>query len=492
MKKAVLKLKSGSGTILAFLVLAFVFASIAAVVYIVISQSPGKTPHAALIPSNYAPVTQMVYPYQDSAFFNVSVDATGVSGRKGSCNVAGSSFSCSMGFLTFVANEPIGYTVTFKDTGGSGTNFTKTGQTNAKADGSADIRWSLDYTIRAWPGTKGSCAGAGSLCKVTNINGVNTWGNTTTFTGLEISTGYSVSTCIYNCSSTTPFASGGGFLTGGASLGNNGVPSMVCSNTLVDTTFGWKNIDMADIEVWLDYSIYNNNFATDSYSSTLSGRYNSAPFGRNVTYKVPSLPANTNYYWRVRTLDKSWTNDIWMYSQTGTFKTINCSFSTPTPTPILSPTPSPLSVDIDGDGCIDSKELGTNWRYGGQRDPNNKWDFFDVPTPAITAANANLPLGAPGRPTLNKVINIQDVIALQIYVGTAKGRLLPNAYGVTYDTHYGYQLGLTSDPNFTDGMFYDRTPSTDTTQPWRSGPPSGAVNINDVTIAQQQVGTSCQ
>ena len=51
MKKAVLKFRSGSGAIFAFLILAFVFASIAAVVYVVISQSPSKTPQAALTPS---------------------------------------------------------------------------------------------------------------------------------------------------------------------------------------------------------------------------------------------------------------------------------------------------------------------------------------------------------------------------------------------------------------------------------------------------------
>lgn len=47
MKKAAFKFKPGSGTILAFLLLAFVFASVAGVVYIVIAQGPGKTPQAA-------------------------------------------------------------------------------------------------------------------------------------------------------------------------------------------------------------------------------------------------------------------------------------------------------------------------------------------------------------------------------------------------------------------------------------------------------------
>lgn len=47
MKKAAFKFKPGSGTILAFLILAFVFASIAGIVFVVISQSSAKTPNAA-------------------------------------------------------------------------------------------------------------------------------------------------------------------------------------------------------------------------------------------------------------------------------------------------------------------------------------------------------------------------------------------------------------------------------------------------------------
>ena len=34
--------------------------------------------------------------------------------------------------------------------------------------------------------------------------------------------------------------------------------------------------------------------------------------------------------------------------------------------------------DTDGDGCTDLQELGPNHNLGGQRDPSNGWDFFDV------------------------------------------------------------------------------------------------------------------
>jgi pimeloyl-ACP methyl ester carboxylesterase len=36
-------------------------------------------------------------------------------------------------------------------------------------------------------------------------------------------------------------------------------------------------------------------------------------------------------------------------------------------------------ADSDGDGCSDGEELGSNPAQGGMRDPNNRWDFYDVP-----------------------------------------------------------------------------------------------------------------
>jgi len=41
------------------------------------------------------------------------------------------------------------------------------------------------------------------------------------------------------------------------------------------------------------------------------------------------------------------------------------------------------------------------------------------------------------------------------------------------------------------GMRYDRTASTTPGQPWRSGPPNGAVSIQDAIVALNQVGTNC-
>ena len=34
--------------------------------------------------------------------------------------------------------------------------------------------------------------------------------------------------------------------------------------------------------------------------------------------------------------------------------------------------------DFDGDGCSNLKELGTDEKFGGRRNPFNPWDFFDT------------------------------------------------------------------------------------------------------------------
>ena len=38
----------------------------------------------------------------------------------------------------------------------------------------------------------------------------------------------------------------------------------------------------------------------------------------------------------------------------------------------------PADVDTDGDGCTDLREFGSTEEAGGQRDPDNPWDFYDT------------------------------------------------------------------------------------------------------------------
>lgn len=139
-------------------------------------------------------------------------------------------------------------------------------------------------------------------------------------------------------------------------------------------------------------------------------------------------------------------------------------------------TPAVLGEGINSDGCADAKEMGTDWRLGGLRDPNNPWDFFDVPRPALASGVVS---------TRDKVVSIADVITILRYIGTSHGNPIPNANGMIYDSHFN------GDPNIPDGQFYDRSPSSNPNQPWRSGPPDGVVNINDAIVALAQVGTNC-
>lgn len=138
--------------------------------------------------------------------------------------------------------------------------------------------------------------------------------------------------------------------------------------------------------------------------------------------------------------------------------------STPTPTPI---------VDTDSDGCTDNKEIGPDPALGGARDPNNPWDFYDIPQP----------FGQPGA-VKDKMITDEDMQTVLKYVGTAAGKGA-NAKGVKYDDDLN-QNGVK------DGEELDRTPSKDPGKPWLSGPPNRAISLQDVGVMRNQIGHNCQ
>ncbi len=137
----------------------------------------------------------------------------------------------------------------------------------------------------------------------------------------------------------------------------------------------------------------------------------------------------------------------------------------------------PLKADTDGDGCGDGKEAGPDHGAGGERDPNSKWDFFDVPAPALRPSNMT--------GTRDKIIKLSDVLADLQYVGTSAAMPgTPNANGAMYGSDLNGN-------GIADGVEYDRTPSTTPGQPWRSGPPNGTVTLGDVLTVLAQVGTNC-
>lgn len=159
----------------------------------------------------------------------------------------------------------------------------------------------------------------------------------------------------------------------------------------------------------------------------------------------------------------------------------NTTTPTATSTGVASPTATPTidpALDSDGDGCPDVRELEPDWLTGGQRDPLNPWDFFDVPVPAL------LPGQTTG--TRRKAMTLADVGAILSYVGTtAVNPTTPNASGAMYGSD------LDGD-GVVDGQEYDRVPSSDLSQPWRSGPPNGSVTLQDALVELAQVGTNCQ
>ncbi len=127
---------------------------------------------------------------------------------------------------------------------------------------------------------------------------------------------------------------------------------------------------------------------------------------------------------------------------------IKCEDGTPRPTATPMPTKAPdgdtdgdtvpnsADPDDDNDGCPDVNENGFDEKLGGRRDPHNPWDYFN--------------------PTNDGKNRIDDVL------------LLVN--------HYFLREG---DPGYDEK--YDRTAIPETAkEPWRLGPPSGQILVDDI------------
>jgi hypothetical protein len=119
------------------------------------------------------------------------------------------------------------------------------------------------------------------------------------------------------------------------------------------------------------------------------------------------------------------------------------------------------AIDSDLDGCSDAAELGADPRLGGQRNPNDFWDFFDTP--------------APPSYTRDRVVTIADIGALLARFGS---------YGFT-------SIDPLSEPPHTAAYHtaYDRTYAGGPL--WQSGPPDGRISIVDLILLQNQYGHNC-
>jgi hypothetical protein len=137
--------------------------------------------------------------------------------------------------------------------------------------------------------------------------------------------------------------------------------------------------------------------------------------------------------------------------------------------------------DTDGDGCTDLQEEGDDITHGGQRNPHDPYDFYDVPVPAKCDVAEGCPAGAEvgANGPRNRLVNMSDVLAVLFYVFTTDGGGM-NANMVDYDTVKG-SCTINGVPDQEEGLCYDRSSASPL-----SGPPNGVVNMIDVLAVLQQ------
>lgn len=157
---------------------------------------------------------------------------------------------------------------------------------------------------------------------------------------------------------------------------------------------------------------------------------------------------------------------------TATHTPTKTATSTPTPTPTATAEPGPLDSDLDG--CFNETELGDDAMFGGQRDPDNFWDFYDVPA-------------GPGM-TRDGAITGQDIFTvLPRFNASDEG---PGAFDRDSDplsTPSAYVAGAHR-ANYHPA--YDRGPSVGP-YVWNLGPADGAITGADIFSVLAQFGHTC-
>jgi hypothetical protein len=154
--------------------------------------------------------------------------------------------------------------------------------------------------------------------------------------------------------------------------------------------------------------------------------------------------------------------------------TIAISACTPPFTPIVPD-------DRDCDGAPDEAEHGSNPALCGTRDPNDPWDFYDVPAPTLFTGG-----GIDNRDSAVTILS--DVLGVLEYTGispTFPCNGGPDMIPGNEDDRC-YDQDKDGD-GYDDGLAYDRSVGAT----W-SGPPDGAITIlTDVLLVLDQTGTSC-
>jgi hypothetical protein len=124
--------------------------------------------------------------------------------------------------------------------------------------------------------------------------------------------------------------------------------------------------------------------------------------------------------------------------------------------------------DSDLDGCMDAEELGPNEQLGGRRNPNNYWDFYDVPT------GPNL--------QKDKSVSALDTFAVLQRFGAVGTPASPHA--TPYPSAPAYH------PAFDRGPAATPLPGQ-TPEPWDLTQANGSVAASDYFAVLQQFGHTC-
>jgi hypothetical protein len=132
-----------------------------------------------------------------------------------------------------------------------------------------------------------------------------------------------------------------------------------------------------------------------------------------------------------------------------------------------------VAGDSDCDSARDVAELGLNPDQCGTRDPNDPWDFYNVPVPTLYSG------GTMADRDDFAVTIINDMLAVLEYTGTSNGGG-PNSGGRDYDDDM-------DGDGYDDGMAYDRSVG-----PVWTGPPDGAITIiTDMLLLLDQTPHAC-
>jgi alpha-tubulin suppressor-like RCC1 family protein len=151
--------------------------------------------------------------------------------------------------------------------------------------------------------------------------------------------------------------------------------------------------------------------------------------------------------------------------------------STPAPTATRTPTPTATDApDSDSDGCSDAQEGGPNAPQGGRRDPNNPWDFFDVPS------GTGL--------TRDRAVSAADIAAVVARFGSNDAT--PGDFDRDSDPHTTPNPAM-SPPGARQNYHpaYDRGGPMPGGDVWDLLPPDGSIAAGDIAAAVAQFGHSC-